>query len=347
MLDVAIELDRRELSLEAVFSVDDGERMALFGPSGAGKTSILEVIAGLVPPTRGRVSLRGRELTRADEGARIRVPPWTRRVGLLRQDPGLFPHLSVRDNITYSHAAACASEAALLHMAERLEIVHLLEERPRALSGGQGHRVALARLLLAGHQALLLDEPYTGLDSRLRRVLTDVVRTEALQRSVPSLLVAHELEEAQAFADRLAVVDAGRILQMGSPADVVRLPATRRVAELVGYLGFVPASVLPQETVELRAVPAGAVMGVHHQRTQPGAWPDLGITLRGPVTGIRPAGTGWEVDLSLGPEPAIPLTCWVADDPPPVGAPFVITVLEPPWFDSDGLLVTLRQRARS
>ena len=113
---------------------------------------------------------------------------------------------------------------------------------PARLSGGQRHRVALGRLLLAHCDALLLDEPFASLDAALRRSLTALVKDLSSQRSVPSVLVTHQLSDAQAFADRLLVMDAGAILQAGAPDQVVLRPASRRVAELVGYLGFVPVS---------------------------------------------------------------------------------------------------------
>ena len=344
MLDVAIEIDRRELAIAAAFTVGDGERVALFGPSGSGKSTILEVVAGLLLPRHGSVALRGRELTRVDNRVAVRVPPWTRRVGLLRQDPALFPHLTVAANIAYSKGAAAAGDAALNRIAERLEIVHLLAEHPRRLSGGQAHRVALARLLLAGHHALLLDEPYTGLDARLRRVLTEAVHDEVRERSVPSVLVAHELADAQAFADRLAVLDGGRLLQIAAPADVVRHPATRRVAELVGYLSFVPAAMTAGGAPDgVGSGSRGAVMGVHPERARQGAVPGEGVVLCGTVGGARPAGAGFEVDLVLdGSSPGSSVICRSDDAPPARGEPFEVTVSDPPWFDASGDLVAGR-----
>ena len=170
---------------------------------------------------------------------RCAVPPWRRQVGLLRQDPALFPHLSVRQNLTYAPGAAGRGDE-IGQIASRLGISELLGDRPARLSGGQAHRVALGRLLLAHCDALLLDEPYTGLDAALRRDLTELVRDLVAARQVPAVLVAHELDAAQAFADRLAVLDRGEILQEGSPSEVVTGPASRRVAELVGYRSFVP-----------------------------------------------------------------------------------------------------------
>ncbi|MBV9383814.1 MAG: ATP-binding cassette domain-containing protein, partial [Streptosporangiaceae bacterium] len=201
MLDADVEVDRRDFRLRAALRVAPGERLALFGPSGAGKTTLLEVIAGLVTPRQGRVTLGGRVLTSTEAPVRA-VPPWQRRVGLLRQDPGLFPHLSVRDNLCYAPSAS-RQGAELAELAGALGIGGLLSAMPARLSGGQAHRVALGRLLLAHCDTLLLDEPFTGLDAGLRRTLTGLVSTLVADRSVPAILVSHELADAQAFADRL------------------------------------------------------------------------------------------------------------------------------------------------
>ena len=198
---------------------------------------------------------------------------------------------------------------------------------PARLSGGQQHRVALGRLLLARCDALLLDEPYAGLDASLRRGLTDLVRALVADRRVPSVLVAHELDEAQAFADRLAVLDQGVILQSGAPGDVVRHPASRRVAELVGYLGFVPVTgsrrpgpsgvhVLPGRDTESRAAGdtlSGDGTGAGHQ-AGPGAGP-VG-TAAGSGPGGRPGRPGPAGDQRPGSWPAsIPSASFPAPSP--------------------------------
>jgi ABC-type sulfate/molybdate transport systems ATPase subunit len=317
VLEADVEVDRREFRLRATVVVAPGERLALFGPSGAGKTTILEAIAGLVRPQRGTVRLAGRALTRT-EPPRCDVPPWRRRVGLLRQDPALFPHLSVRQNLGYAPGAA-ARRSELAAMAGRLGLAGLLDARPARLSGGQAHRVALGRLLLSHCDALLLDEPYTGLDGALRRDLTGLVRELVAARAVPAVLVAHELPEAQAFADRLAVLDRGEILQSGPPSDVVRRPARRRVAELVGYHGFVP-------------VPGG-MAAVHPDRVVPGAYPERGLVLAGQVRACRPSGAGWEADLECRGE-VLPVR--LADRPDPGAPSLTLTVLDPPCFGPDG-----------
>jgi ABC-type sulfate/molybdate transport systems ATPase subunit len=323
VLEADVEVDRRDFRVRAELRVQPGERLALFGPSGAGKTTLLEAIAGLVRPRRGLITLAGRVLT-STAPPLVAVPPWRRRVGLLRQDPGLFPHLSVRANLGYGPAAG-RSGAELVQLAEMLGIGNLLAAMPARLSGGQAHRVALGRLLLARCDALLLDEPYAGLDSSLQRALTSLVRELVTDRQVPSVLVAHELAEAQAFADRLVVLDRGGLLQTGAPDEVVRQPATRRVAELVGYLGFVPAGA-GQE--------AAPVAGIHPERIQPGAHPDRGLVMTGTVEAIRPAGAGWEAELRVA---AAVVTCRLPDRPAPAGSEMVVTALDPPWFGPDGV----------
>lgn len=325
MLDADVEVDRREFTVRAAVRVAPGERLALFGPSGAGKTTVLEAIAGLVRPGRGRVELGGRVLTSTGP-PRVFVPPWRRRVGLLRQDPGLFPHLSVRDNLVYAPRRD-RPDTELGQVAEALGISSLLAAMPARLSGGQAHRVALGRLLLAHCDALLLDEPYAGLDSRLRRSLTDLVAGLVTERSVPALLVAHELTEAQAFADRMALLDRGQLLQVGAPDEVVQRPGSRRAAELVGYLAFVPAP-------GAAGSPGGqAVVGVHPERVVAGAHPGRGVVLAGTVTARRPAGAGWEADLAVG---AATVTCRLPERPAEPGGELVVTAVEPPWFSPDG-----------
>ena len=319
MLDADVEVDRREFTVRVAVSVAPGERLALFGPSGAGKTTVLEMIAGLVQPRAGRVQLGGRVLT-STAPPKCFVPPWRRRVGLLRQNPGLFPHLTVRANLRYAPGSD-PSGRELAEVAEALGISALLPAMPARLSGGQAHRVALGRLLLAHCDALLLDEPYTGLDAGLRRTLTELVAGLVDERSVPAVLVAHELADAQAFADRLAVLDRGRLLQAGPPDEVVRRPVSRRAAELVGYLGFVPAP-----------GPEGGVIGVHPERVTGGAHPGRGVVLTGTITARRPAGAGWEADLATG---GTVVTCRLPERPGEPGDPLVVTAVDPPrWPES-------------
>jgi molybdate transport system ATP-binding protein len=318
-----------------------GERVALFGPSGAGKTTVLETIAGLVWPRRGLVELGGRVLTSTGSPA-VEVPPWQRRVGLLRQDPGLFPHLPVRANLLYARSAAGAELTAI---ARQLGIDELLPVMPARLSGGQRHRVALGRLLLAHCDALLLDEPFASLDAALRRALTALVKDLSSEREVPSVLVTHQLSDAQAFADRLLVMDQGSVLQAGAPDEVVLRPASRRVAELVGYLGFVPAAAdggghgsaggpAGSGAAGSGDTGAGVVAGVHPDRVVSGADPSRGLVVTGTVEAARPSGGGWEADLRAGDAP---FTCRLPDRPD--SAQVSVTLLDPPFFAPDGSLI--------
>ncbi|HET7017873.1 MAG TPA: ABC transporter ATP-binding protein [Streptosporangiaceae bacterium] len=320
MLEVDVEVDRPEFTVRANFSVAPGERLALFGPSGAGKTTLLEVIAGLVKPRRAVISLAGKPLTSTTSPA-ITLPPWRRGVGLLRQDPGLFPHLSVRDNLRYGRTAAGDGDE-FRRLASTLGIDGLLGKMPARLSGGQAHRVALGRLLLSRCDTLLLDEPYTGLDASLRRTLTELVITLVTERNVPAILVAHELAEAQAFADQLAVLDRGAVLQAGDPGEVVQRPASCRVAELVGYTAFVPAD-------------DGTVAGIHPDRIVGGSHPALGQVLEGEVTASRPAGVMWELEVRVGAETVTARM----PGPASIGQPLVITATDPPIFWPGGAAI--------
>ena len=172
---------------------------ALYGPSGAGKTSLLEVIAGLRTPTRGTIELHGRDVTR--------LPPRLRRVGYVPQDDALFPHMTVRQNIFY------ASKADSHAVIDVLELAPALERSVKQLSGGERKRVALARALLSEPEVLLLDEPLSGVDVALRdRVLEYLVRVRD-QFPIPTVYVTHQMEEVQAICEELVVLDRGRVIE--------------------------------------------------------------------------------------------------------------------------------------
>ena len=172
---------------------------ALYGPSGAGKTSLLEVIAGLRTPTRGTIELHGRDVTD--------LPPRLRRVGYVPQDDALFPHMTVRQNIFY------ASKADHHAVIDVLELAPALERSVKQLSGGERKRVALARALLSEPEVLLLDEPLSGVDVALRdRVLEYLVRVRD-QFPIPTVYVTHQMEEVQAICEELVVLDRGRVIE--------------------------------------------------------------------------------------------------------------------------------------
>jgi molybdate transport system ATP-binding protein len=212
-----------------------GELLALVGQSGAGKTSLLRILAGLMKPQQGRVVVAGDVW--CDTTLGVFVPPQQRHVGLMFQNYALMPHLSALDNVAL--ALLHLPKAPRLALARQwLERVHLTPEqqarRPGALSGGQQQRVAVARALAREPRLLLLDEPFSAVDQMLRQ---ELYRTLAELRSglhIPIVLVTHDLNEARHLADTLAVMDGGDVLQHGSPAHLYSSPRNARVADLVG-----------------------------------------------------------------------------------------------------------------
>jgi molybdate transport system ATP-binding protein len=188
---------------------------AVFGASGAGKTSLLEIVAGLRRPEAGRVLLNGRVLD--DAAAGLHVPPRLRRVGYVPQDDTVFPHLTVQANLGYARAA---SPAAAARVVDVLELGPLLARRPAGLSGGERRRVALGRALLASPEILLLDEPLTGLDAPLKERVLAHLRRVREEFAVPTLYVSHAPDEVFALADEVLVLDRGSVALRGAPADV-------------------------------------------------------------------------------------------------------------------------------
>ncbi len=218
-------LPLRAFSLE--IALDVLRTVALVGPSGAGKTSVLRVIAGLVEPRRGRVSLDGERWLDSEQG--ISLPPERRRVGLVFQDYALFPHLNVRANVAYG-----AGGRTVDSLLERFRIGHLAGARPQELSGGERQRVAVARALAREPAVLLLDEPLAALDahtkSEVRHELAELLRELAL----PTVLVTHDYEDAAALADEVGVLVDGRLRQLGPPAELVARPRDAFVASFTG-----------------------------------------------------------------------------------------------------------------
>jgi len=194
---------------------------AVFGPSGAGKTSLLEAVAGLRRPAAGRIVLSGRVLDDATAG--IHAPPRERSVGYVTQDDSLFPHLTALGNLRYGARRRGAGGAALAEsrVVEVLGLSSLLDRRPFTLSGGERRRVALGRALLSGPELLLLDEPLSGLERALKeRVLEHLLRVrEAFP--IPIVFVTHEAEEVVALADEVVLLESGRIRARGAPRDVL------------------------------------------------------------------------------------------------------------------------------
>ncbi|MCS0501543.1 ABC transporter ATP-binding protein [Ancylobacter mangrovi] len=218
--------------------VSAGEFVALLGPSGCGKTTLLRCIAGFLIPESGRIRIEGEDITAA--------PPYRRPLNTVFQSYALFPHMSVADNVAYGPRRAGASRREAQERArEALALVGLGEmgaRLPRALSGGQQQRVALARAIVNRPKLLLLDEPLSALDLKLRRRMQIELKHIQEKLGIAFIFVTHDQEEAMAMADRIVVMHAGRIEQVGAPADIYRAPATRFVAEFVGEPNLIPAT---------------------------------------------------------------------------------------------------------
>ena len=209
----------------------------LFGPSGAGKTSLLRMIAGLERPESGRLSFRGRDWF--DSASGLHVPPQERRAGYLFQDYALFPHLTVAGNIAYAAKAGKGRE-----LLKTFGLADLAGRMPRAISGGQQQRVALARALAAEPGLLLLDEPLSALDGPTRKWMRYELRRMLLTGGVPAIIVTHDHAEAMALGDWMAVMIQGRVRQFGAVQEVFRHPADREIAECLGLENVLPAEIV-------------------------------------------------------------------------------------------------------
>ena len=215
-------------------AVRKGELCCLLGPSGCGKTTTLKIIAGLLQAESGSVHLAERDITR--------MPPQKRDVGMVFQSYALFPHMNVFENVAYGlHRRKWPDAEIKPKVAEILRLVRLdgfQERRVHELSGGQQQRVALARALVIEPKLLLLDEPLSNLDARLRADMRDEIRRIQQALSITTIHVTHDQEEAMSIADRIAVMINGRIEQIGSPVEIYERPATQFVTDFIGRVNF-------------------------------------------------------------------------------------------------------------
>lgn len=225
------------IPLSAQFDCAPGQLMALCGPSGSGKSTLIRAIAGLLPPKglQGRIHMDGRDWF--DSTRAICLPPQSRGVGLVFQHYALFPHLSALQNVMLSTAKGKATpdDLARAHeWLERLDLVGLADRQPHALSGGQQQRVALARALFQNPRVLLLDEPFSAVDTATRQNLYQALAHLRESLSCPMVLVTHDLQEARQLADQVVVLHQGTTLQAGSPKKVFAQPRNATVAHIVG-----------------------------------------------------------------------------------------------------------------
>ena len=229
-LDARLVVDREAFRLDIALRAAPGDVVALLGPNGAGKTTALRALAGLAPLTAGHLRLDGADLRR--------TPPESRPVGVVFQDYLLFPHLTALDNVAFGPRCRGAGKAeARAQAAEWLDRMGLAGHagaRPRRLSGGQAQRVAVARALATHPRLLLLDEPLAALDARTRLEVRAQLRRHLAAFEAVAVLVTHDPLDAMVLADRLVVVEGGRIVQEGSPSEIARHPRTEYIAQLVG-----------------------------------------------------------------------------------------------------------------
>ena len=289
--------------------VNEGEFVTLLGPSGCGKTTTLGLIAGFFQPTAGEIYLKGKAV--------VDLPSFRRDIGVVFQDYALFPHMSAADNVGFGLRMRNVPQTEIAkRVADALDLVQLAglgERRPLQLSGGQRQRVALARALVINPTVLLLDEPLSNLDLKLR----DEMRIEiaGLQRrlGITTVFVTHDQGEALVMSNRIAVMNAGRIEQIGGPADIYERPATRFVAEFIGRMNFFSGKVTSVREVRTARglviavpLPNGIAHGAEvHVAVRPERSrlardkPETGLALRGTVRQVLYLGATREFHLDL------------------------------------------------
>ena len=268
-------------------TVQPGELIALLGPSGCGKTTTLRLLAGLEDADTGTISVGGKDITR--------LPASKRDMGMVFQAYSLFPHMTVKQNVGFGlrlrGVQATERDRRALEMLELVELSSQADRYPSQISGGQQQRVALARALAIEPQVLLLDEPLSALDAKVRAQLRDQIRRIQLEIGITTLFVTHDQEEALAIADRVGVMRAGRIEQLAPPTDVYSRPATAFVAEFVGLSNRL-AGTVSGSTVTVRgrdlplvdpSTPAGQVTALIRPEAVTLATDSSGET--GPLTG--------------------------------------------------------------
>ncbi|MBW7459842.1 ABC transporter ATP-binding protein, partial [Paenibacillus sepulcri] len=224
---------------KADFTIKDGEFFTLLGPSGCGKTTLLRIIAGFHRQDQGNVYFGTRLMNE--------VPTHLRNIGMVFQNYAIFPHMSVFDNVAYGLKARKVKKAEIesrvMEALRMVELQHLRDRSPSAMSGGQQQRVALARAVVIEPQLLLMDEPLSNLDAKLRIKMRADIRELQKKLNITTVYVTHDQEEALAVSDRIAVMHGGVIQQIGSPAEIYETPANRNVAHFIGTSNFMEADV--------------------------------------------------------------------------------------------------------
>ena len=234
-----------DLSLQ----VEENEIMCLLGASGCGKTTLLKAIAGLLPVSQGEIAIHGQQMNASG----VAVVPEKRNIGMIFQDYALFPHLSVAQNVAFGLQSKERNKTLIRDkVAEMLALVNLADlgaRQPHQLSGGQQQRVAIARAMIGKPQLMLLDEPFSNIDTQVRMRLIGEIRELLKSQGIGAIFVTHSKEEAFAFSDRLALFRAGHIEQVGRPQTLYQHPQSRFVADFLGLANYVPATVIDNHTL--------------------------------------------------------------------------------------------------
>ncbi|TPE50909.1 ABC transporter ATP-binding protein [Maribrevibacterium harenarium] len=252
------------------FTLQEGKIGCLLGPSGCGKSTLLRAIAGFEPLMQGSIKLSGVQI--AD--TTVQLAPEKRQIGMVFQDIALFPHLSIGDNIGFGlrHWSKAARRERIAHLLKVVGLEGYEGRYPQSLSGGQQQRIALARAIAPKPKLLLMDEPFSGLDAKLRETLVPEIRQILLQEQVSALLVSHDQAEAFAMADIVAVLASGEVQQIGTPYAIYHEPATRFVASFIGQGDFLPAQVCSSHCVHSAL---GEIKGIDEHGFAPDTKVDL------------------------------------------------------------------------
>ena len=260
MFSADLRLARRDLEVDVAFELGSGRTLAITGPSGAGKSSVLAAIAGLAPQVRGRITCDGDVWLDSDR--RVDLAPERRACGIVFQDGALFPHLCVWRNVAFglrSTPRRDRREHATRALAA-FGVDHLADASPRAISGGERRRVALARTLVREPRLLLLDEPLTALDGPTSDAAARTLGSVLAAAAGPAIVVTHDFTQASVLADEVAVMDGGRVVQLGTPDDLVGAPATAFVAELTGAAVLRGTAHRAGDGLAAVTLPSGAVV---------------------------------------------------------------------------------------
>ncbi len=281
----------REFKLDVEFNAAAGFTI-LFGPSGAGKTTVLDCVAGLATPDAGRISVGDRVLF--DSAISIHVPVAKRGVGYVLQELALFPHLTVEQNVEYglAHVPRADRKQRVAAMLQEFRIDHLRQQPPAKISGGERQRVALARALVTDPCILLLDEPLSALDAATKARIIDDLRAWNQVHQIPILYVTHSREEVIALGERVFVMDDGRIIAQGTPHEVLRAPLQETVAQLAGFENIFDATV--ESVHEDRGTMMCRATAIGH-----GSGTRSGILLETPLVRAEP-GTQLRVGVRAG-----------------------------------------------